>query len=138
MECAEAGGQRSYQRKSGWDVAICANNDELYARKDIDAVIISTADFQHALHLVEASNAKKDAYVEKPFAETMSDARAALKACRESGIVVQIGSQRRSGANYQAAFDFIQSAGSYIVMVEMCWNVNQPDAGAGLHLLRDP
>jgi predicted dehydrogenase len=120
-------GKDHIKEKAGWDVAICANNDELYARKDIDAVIISTADFQHALHLVEASNAKKDAYVEKPFAETMSDARAALKACRESGIVVQIGSQRRSGANYQAAFDFIQS-GRFgdIVMVEMCWNVNQP------------
>ncbi len=115
------------KEKAGWDVALCANNDELYARNDIDAVIISTADFQHALHLVEAAHAKKDAYVEKPFAETMNDARAALRACHESGIIVQIGSQRRSGANYEAANEYIKS-GKFgdIVMVEMCWNVNQP------------
>jgi len=120
-------GKAYIKEKAGWDIALCTNNDELYARKDIDAVIISTADFQHALHLAEAADAKKDAYVEKPFAETMNDARAALKACRDSGIIVQIGSQRRSGNNYQAAYDFIQS-GKFgdIVMVEMCWNVNQP------------
>jgi predicted dehydrogenase len=120
-------GKALIKEKTGWDLALCANNDELFSRKDIDAVIISTADFQHALHLAEAARAKKDAYTEKPFAETMADARVALKACRESGIVVQIGSQRRSGANYQEAGRFIQS-GKFgnIVMVEMCWNVNQP------------
>jgi predicted dehydrogenase len=115
------------REKTGKDIALCVNNDELYSRKDIDAVIISTADFQHALHLAEAARAKKDAYVEKPFAETMADAKVALKACKESGIVVQIGSQRRSGPNYQEAGKYIQS-GKFgpIVMVEMCWNVNQP------------
>ncbi|MFC3196475.1 Gfo/Idh/MocA family protein [Parapedobacter deserti] len=113
--------------KTGWDIAGCRNNDELYAIKDIDAVIISTADFQHALHLKEAAEAGKDAYVEKPFAETMDDANEALEACRSRDIVVQIGSQRRSGANYQAAYEYINS-GKFgdIVMAEMSWNVNQP------------
>lgn len=120
-------GQAFLKEKTGWNIAACRNNEELYDRKDIDAVIISTADFQHALHLVEAAKAGKDAYVEKPFAETMDDANAALEACRAAGIVVQIGSQRRSGANYKAAFDYIES-GKFgdINMVEMCWNVNQP------------
>ncbi|MDJ1506974.1 Gfo/Idh/MocA family protein, partial [Xanthocytophaga agilis] len=72
------------------------NNDELYARKDVDAVIISTADFQHALHCVEAVRSGRDAYVEKPFAESLDDAKAALKAVEETGKIVQIGSQRRS------------------------------------------
>ncbi len=103
------------------------NNEELYADRDIDAVIISTADFQHALHTVEAAEAKKDAYVEKPFAETMEDNRKALAAVKKSGIIVQIGSQRRSGKNYHAAAEYIKS-GKFgdIVMVEMTWNVNQP------------
>lgn len=120
-------GKAHIKEKTGWDVALCRNNDELYARKDIDVVIISTADFQHALHLVEAAKAKKHAYVEKPFAETMEDAKAALKAAKEAGIIVQIGSQRRSGANYMAANEYIRS-GKFgdIKMVEMCWNVNQP------------
>lgn len=115
------------KEKTGWNVAACRNNEELYSRKDVDAVIISTADFQHALHLVEAAKAKKDAYVEKPFAETMSDANEALSACHAAGIIVQIGSQRRSGANYKAASEYIES-GKFgdIKMVEMSWNVNQP------------
>lgn len=120
-------GKAHIKEKTGWEVALCRNNDELFDRKDVDAVIISTADFQHALHLADAARAGKDAYCEKPFAETMDDANAALKACKEANIVVQIGSQRRSGSNYHAAFDFIRS-GKFgdIVMAEMCWNVNQP------------
>jgi len=120
-------GKAFIKENAGWDVALCRNNDELYARKDIDAVIISTADFQHALLLAEASNHKKDAYCEKPFAETLDDAKVALKACKQNNTVVQIGSQRRSGENYIAANDYIRS-GKFgdIVMVEMSWNVNQP------------
>ena len=120
-------GKEFIKTKAGWDVAICRNNDELYDRKDFDAVIISTADFQHALILAEASNNKKDAYCEKPFAETMDDAKVALKACKANNIVVQIGSQRRSTANYIAANEYIKS-GKFgdIVMCEMSWNVNQP------------
>jgi predicted dehydrogenase len=113
--------------KFGHDVQACVNNDELYNNKAVDAVMISTADFQHALHTVEAVKAGRDTYTEKPLAETMADARAVLKAVKESGKIVQIGSQRRSGTNYMAAADFIKS-GKFgpIVMVELTWNVNQP------------
>ncbi len=57
----------------------------------------------------------------------MEDARAALKAVKASDRIVQIGSQRRSGANYHAANEFIKS-GKFgaITMVELTWNVNQP------------
>ena len=103
------------------------NNDELYARKDVDAVIVGTADFQHALHGVEAVRAGRDAYVEKPLANTMEDARAIRQAVKETGKIVQIGTQRRSEPVYQRAYDYIKS-GKFgdIVMVEMTWNVNQP------------
>ena len=115
------------KREVGHEVKACANNEELYRLKDLDAVIIATADFQHALHTVEAVNAGCDAYVEKPFAETMEDNRAALKAVKATGKIVQIGSQRRSGSNYHAANEFIRS-GRFgdITMVELTWNVNQP------------
>ena len=120
-------GQAILKQKFGHDIKACRNNDELYGTKDIDAVIISTADFQHALHTIEAVKAGCDTYTEKPFAESMEDNRAALKAVRESKKIVQIGSQRRSGANYHAAHDFIQG-GKFgpITMVELSWNVNQP------------
>ena len=109
------------------DVTAYRNNEEMYAAADLDAVIVATSDFQHATHCIEAVTANCDAYVEKPFAETMVDARAALKAVRATDRIVQIGSQRRSSLTYQAAQKYLRS-GKFgnIVAVEMTWNVNQP------------
>src|SRR6266581_3446674 len=102
-------GAAAWKEKMGHGIIACRNNEEMYDKKLVDAVFISTADFQHALHAIEAVKAGCDAYVEKPFAETMEDNRAALKAIKASNRIVQIGSQRRSGANYQAANEFIRS-----------------------------
>ena len=120
-------GAAFWKEKMQHDITACRNNDEMYSKKLVDAVFLSTADFQHALHTVEVVKYGWDAYVEKPFAETMEDARAALKAVKASDRIVQIGSQRRSGANYHAANEFIKS-GKFgaITMVELTWNVNQP------------
>ena len=102
--------------------------------KDIDAVIISTADFQHAQHATHAVNAGKDVYCEKPMAEDMYSAnmlKDAIDAKRNAGFapgaVLQIGSQRRSGPAYHAAKEYIQS-GKFgnISYIDLCWNVNQP------------
>ena len=114
-------------KRTGSPVASVRNNDELYARKDVDAVLIATADFQHAQHGVEAVNAGRDAYVEKPMAHTLADALALRNAVRKTGKIVQIGTQRRSTPSYQKAYEYIKS-GQFgdIVMVEMTWNVNQP------------
>ena len=120
-------GVAAWKEKMGHDIIGCRNNEEMYGKKLVDAVFISTADFQHATHAIEAVKAGCDAYVEKPFAETMEDNRAALKAIKGSNRIIQIGSQRRSGQNYHAANDFIRS-GKFgdITMVELTWNVNQP------------
>ncbi len=103
------------------------NTEELYSMKDIDAVIIGTADFQHAYHAIEAVKAGKDVYVEKPFANLMSDAREALKVIGNSKQVFQVGTQRRSTPSYMRAYEYLKS-GKFgdIVMAEMTWNVNQP------------
>lgn len=120
-------GQAYLKEKFMHAIAAYRNNEELYAAKAIDAVMISTSDFQHALHAIEAVTANCDLYVEKPFAETMEDNRAAFKAIKGSTKIFQVGSQRRSGSNYHAAAEFIQS-GKFgpITMVELTWNVNQP------------
>lgn len=120
-------GQAFLKQKFEHDIKACVNNDALYDTKGLDAVFISTADFQHALHTIEAIKANCDVYAEKPFAETMDDNIAALKAVKASDRIVQIGSQRRSGSNYTAASKYIQS-GKFgpITMVELTWNVNQP------------
>ena len=83
---------------SGSPVDPVVNNEALYARKDIDAVMVATADFQHAQHGIQAVNAGRDAYVEKPTAHTMKDARAFLAAVEKTGKIVQVGTQRRVNA----------------------------------------
>jgi predicted dehydrogenase len=112
---------------AGEQLAKARNTDELYSMKNVDAVIIATADFQHAYHCIEAVRAGKDVYVEKPFANIMSDARAALKLVNASKQIVQVGTQRRSTPSYMRAYDYLKS-GKFgdIVMAEMTWNVNQP------------
>jgi predicted dehydrogenase len=115
------------QKLSGDAIVPMRNNDELYARKDVDAVLIATADFQHAFHGTEAVNAGRDAYVEKPTAHKMEDARIFRAAVHKSGKIVQVGTQRRSTPSYIKAAEYIKSgAFGDIVMVEMTWNVNQP------------
>ena len=120
-------GAAHIQKLTGTPIAAVRNNDELYARKDVDAVLIATADFQHAQHGIEAVNAGRDAYVEKPTAHTMADARNFLAAVKKTGKIVQVGTQRRSTPSYMKAAEYIKSgAFGDIVMVEMTWNVNQP------------
>lgn len=122
------------EKELGHKVAAYSSDEALYAQaKDVDAVIISTADFQHARHAAAAVKAGKDAYCEKPMAEDMEAANLLLDAVtakRDAGFapgaVLQIGSQRRSGPAYHAAREFIQS-GKFgaIKYVDLCWNVNQ-------------
>jgi len=114
-------------KMSGDTVVPVRNNDELYARKDVDAVLVATADFQHAMHGVEAVKAGRDAYVEKPTAHSMKDARAFHAAVKASDRIIAVGTQRRSTPSYMRAAEYIKS-GKFgdIVMVEMTWNVNQP------------
>lgn len=120
-------GAALWKEKMQHDVTACRNNEEMYDKKLVDAVFVSTADFQHALHAMEAVKAGCDVYCEKPFAETMADNRAAFKVIKASDRIVQIGSQRRSGSNYHVAEQYIKS-GKFgpITMVELTWNVNQP------------
>jgi predicted dehydrogenase len=120
-------GAEYIKKVSGFTVDPVANTDALYARKDVDAVLIATADFQHARCGIEAVNAGRDAYVEKPTAHNMDDARRFRAAVHKTGKIVQVGTQRRSTPSYMKAAEYIKS-GKFgdIVMVEMTWNVNQP------------
>jgi predicted dehydrogenase len=129
-------GKAKLEKALGHSIDLYRSDEELYEKaKNVDAVIISTADFQHARHTVHAVKAGKDTYTEKPLAEDMDAANAVLDAVSEAraaknrgGAVVQIGSQRRSGDAYQIANDYIRS-GKFgdITYVDLCWNVNQPN-----------
>lgn len=69
---------------------------EVIARKDIDAVLIATPDFWHAIPIIEACKAGKDVYCEKPLTLTLMEAKRCIDAVRKHGRVMQTGSQQRS------------------------------------------
>jgi predicted dehydrogenase len=82
--------------------------DKLFNDKDIDAVIIATADHQHAKMLEQALKAGKDVYCEKPMANVLSEANSVLAAGLSTGRVVQLGTQGRSHPKCRAAADMVR------------------------------
>ncbi|HWF66953.1 MAG TPA: Gfo/Idh/MocA family oxidoreductase [Acidobacteriaceae bacterium] len=101
-------------------------SEDMLARKDIDGVMIATGDFQHAKLCTEVVRAGKDCYVEKPFANVLSEAKEARDAVKASKQVVQMGSQHRSQPYQLAVRDVVRSGRiGKIVHIEQEWNVNE-------------
>jgi len=69
---------------------------DMCADKDIDAVIISTPDFWHAIPAIVAAKAGKDIYLQKPLSLTITEGRALSDTIHRTGRILQIGSQQRS------------------------------------------
>jgi predicted dehydrogenase len=100
--------------------------EEMLARKDIDGVMIATGDFQHAKLCIEVVRAGKDCYVEKPFANVLSEAIEARDVVKQSAQIVQMGTQHRSQPYPLAIRDVIRSGRiGKIVHIEQEWNVNE-------------
>lgn len=89
-------------------VEVYENYKELIARKDIDAVVIATPDHWHAFMAIEACKAKKNVYLEKPLTFTIKEGQMLVKAVRDSGVILGVGSQQRSDPNFQHAVKVIQ------------------------------
>ena len=77
--------------------------------KDIDAVIVGTPDHWHCLPTVEACEAGKHVYVEKPLANSVGEINVMLDSARKYKSIVQVGQQQRSGAHWKSAIDFVRS-----------------------------
>jgi len=101
-----------YTKKDKASKSDCkAYNDfrDLIARKDIDAVVISTPDHWHAIPCVLAAKAKKDIYCEKPLTHAIAHGRKIVEAVKDNKVIFQTGSQQRSEYNQ----DFWKAA-SYV------------------------
>ncbi len=85
--------------------------EDLLSRKDIDAVSIATPDHWHAFMTIDACRAGKDVYVQKPLAFTVLEGLKMVKAVRENNRILQIGSQQRSGKEFQQAIALVRSGG---------------------------
>ena len=74
---------------------------DLLSDKDIDAVCIATPDHWHAKQTIDAINAGKDVYVEKPLTQTIVEGRKMVEAQAASNQVVAVGLNRRGNVVYQ-------------------------------------
>ncbi|MGW8314815.1 MAG: Gfo/Idh/MocA family protein, partial [Bacteroidales bacterium] len=77
--------------------------------KEVDAVIVGTPDHWHCLPTVEACEAGKDVYVEKPLANSIGEINVMLDAARKYGRLIQVGQQQRSGSHWKSAIEFVRS-----------------------------
>jgi len=101
--------------------------EDLLALKDVDAVLVSTADFQHSPHLKTVAEAGKHCYCEKPMANNLEEAKAARDAVLKRDLIVQIGTQHRSEAYQIAVRDFIKTGAlGEVSKVEIVWNYHGP------------
>jgi predicted dehydrogenase len=102
----------TYAKKTGKDydgVTGYHNYHALLANKDIDAVVISTPDHQHAITACAAVRAGKDVYLQKPASLTIAEGRYLSNTVQASGRIVQIGSQQRSTAQFRRAAELVRN-----------------------------
>lgn len=85
------------------------NYRKMLEDKSIDAVVVATPDHWHAQMVIDAVEAGKDVYVEKPLAHTIADGFRMIEAVRRTKRVVQVGMQRRSYDLFQEAAAIVHS-----------------------------
>ena len=101
-----------YAKKTGKDydgVRVYTDYRELLINKDIDAVLVSTPDHWHAPIVVDAVRAGKDVYMQKPASLTIAEGRMMADAVKQSGRIVQVGSQQRSSQQFRYAAELIRN-----------------------------
>jgi predicted dehydrogenase len=112
MQDAKALVNDTYAKKAGraYDgVTGYADYKELLANRDVDAVVISTPDHWHVRIAIDAVEAGKDVYLQKPASLTISEGRMLSDAVHRSGRIFQIGSQQRSAPQFRYAAELVRN-----------------------------
>jgi len=95
--------------------------------RSLDAVIIATPDHWHARMVIDAVEAGKDVYVEKPLTHTIDEAFQVVDAVRRTKRIVQVGTQRRSAPLFQQARGIVSSGRlGDVRLVNSWWLNHQP------------
>ena len=120
--------QRVLDRRAGELKKMTGKAPKLYTdyrkmleNKDIDVVIIGTPDHWHCLNMVDALQAGKHVYVEKPLANSIEECNVMLKAANASDKLVQVGQWQRSGQQYDEAIKYVQSGKLGQIRLVKCW-----------------
>jgi len=121
------GGVEMAKEKSS-DVKGYDHYKKLLDDKRLDAVIIATPEHAHAHQLVDACDAGKDVYCEKPMIHRWQEGKPILEAAKRNNRIVQVGTQRRSQDIYQQARDIVQAGKiGQVTQVRAFWFRNSPD-----------
>src|SRR5580693_2616279 len=113
------------QETHGKDIFITRDYREILARRDIDAVIVATPDHWHQKIAIDALNAGKDVYCEKPMVQHVDDGKPLIETEKKTGRIIQIGSQRVSSIVYKKAQELMQAGAIGTPnMVEAWWDRN--------------
>jgi predicted dehydrogenase len=100
---------------------------ELLERKDIDCILAAVPDFWHKQVVVDACNAGKDIYCEKPMSHTIADGYEMVHAAQSNHRVVQIGAQRVSSVLCAKARElYLGGAIGDVTSVELTYGRNSP------------
>lgn len=113
--------------KERWGNHLFTTRDyrEVLARPDIDAVIVATPDHWHAQISVDAMNAGKDVYVEKPMVQKVEDGHRVVEAQKKTGRILQVGSQRVSSIVFAKAKELLKSGViGQLNLVDAWWDRN--------------
>lgn len=118
---------RLERAKERWGNTLFTTRDyrEVLAKPDIDAVIVGTPDHWHAQISIDAMNAGKDVYVEKPMVQKIEDGHRVVEAQKKTNRILQVGSQRVSSIIYAKARDLMRSGAiGQLNMMEAWWDRN--------------
>jgi len=107
---------------------------QLLEMKEVDVVLIATPDHWHAETSIDALNAGKDVYVEKPLTRANEEGPLIVKAARVNERICQVGMQQRSGPHYiEAKREYIDKGRlGRITLARTWWH------GNSYHLRRAP
>jgi predicted dehydrogenase len=121
--------------KSKWGSAqTTMDHHKVLESKNVDAVVIAVPDHWHAVIAVDALNAGKDVYVEKPLTRTIEEGPLIVKAARINNRICQVGMQQRSGKHYIEAKEQYIDSGKIgnVTLARTWWH------GNGYHLRKAP
>jgi len=102
--------QERYTEK-GISVTVRTYGDyrEMLQNKELDAVVICTPDHWHAKPAIEAAQAGKDLYLEKPASLTIAEGRTMSDAIMRTGRIFQMGTQQRSWEQFRVACELVRN-----------------------------
>jgi predicted dehydrogenase len=113
---------------AGQDVKTTRRYDEVLEDKSIECVIVAAPDFWHKTIVVDALNAGKDVYVEKPMSHTIAEGEEMVRVSQKTGKFVQVGSQRVSSAIFVKAQELVASGAiGDLLQAELQLGRNSPD-----------